>query len=88
MFRVVTLISIMTEAEFVCRFRREPSGAWVCTKPIKIDAPSGPVYIHEGQNFSPGALFMGNELAKELDRMAAMQRAASKLSNQALASAA
>ena len=79
---------MMTEAEFVGRFRREQCGAWVCTKPIKIAAPGGPVYIHENQNFSPGALFMGLDLARELDRMAAMQRAASKLSDQAFASAA
>jgi hypothetical protein len=78
----------MTEAEFVSRFQREPTGAWACTNPIKIDGPNGPVLITQGQSFSPGALFMGLDLAKELDRMAAIQRAASKLAGEGFASAA
>jgi hypothetical protein len=78
----------MTEAEFVSRFQREPIGSWICTKPIKIDGPNGPLFITPGQSFSPGALFLGIDLAKELDRMAAIQRAASKLAGEAFASAA
>jgi hypothetical protein len=78
----------MTEAEFVARFQREPTGSWICTKPIKIDGPNGPLFITAGQSFSPGALFLGIDLAKELDRMAAVQRAASKLAGGAFASAA
>jgi len=78
----------MTEAEFVSRFQREPTGAWACTKPIKIDAPNGPVLITQGQSFSPGALFMGLDLAKELDRMTAMHRAASKLASATFSDAA
>ena len=69
----------MTEAEFVNRFQREPSGSWACTKPIKIDGPNGPVFIGQGQSFNPGASFLGIDLAKELDRMAAKHRVASKL---------
>jgi hypothetical protein len=69
----------MTEAEFLSRFQRDPSGAWACTKPIMIDGPSGPVLIAQGESFSPGLLFMGLDLAKELDRMAAKHRVASKL---------
>jgi len=79
---------IMTEAEFVSRFQREPMGSWICTNPIKIDGPNGPLFITQGQSFSPGALFLGIDLAKELDRMAAIQRAASKLADEAFASAA
>jgi hypothetical protein len=79
---------IMTEAEFVSRFQREPTGSWTCTKPIKIDGPNGPLLIIAGQSFSPGVLFLGIDLAKELDRMAAIQRAASKLAGGAFASAA
>jgi hypothetical protein len=78
----------MTEAEFLSRFRREPTGSWTCTKPIKIEGPNGPMFITQGQNFSPGALFLGIDLAKELDRMAAIQRAASKLAAASLAGAA
>ena len=78
----------MTEAEFLNRFQREPTGAWVCTKAIKIDGPNGPVLIGQGKGFSPGALFMGLDLAKELDRMAAMYRVASKLAGGAFSSAA
>lgn len=78
----------MTEAEFVARFQREPTGSWICTMPIKIDGPSGPLYIKPGQSFSPGTLFLGIDLPKELDRMAAIQRAASKLAGGAFASAA
>ena len=77
----------MTEAEFVSRFQREPTGSWTCTKPLKIDGPNGPLFI-QGQSFRPGALFLGIDLAKELDRMAAIQRAASKLAGEAFASAA
>ena len=78
----------MTEAEFVCRFQRETTGAWICTKPIKIDGPDGPLLIAQSQSFNPGVLFLGIDLARELDRMAAMQRAASKLAGGAFASAA
>lgn len=70
----------MTEAEFVVRFQREPMGSWICTKPIKIDGPNGPLFIATGQSILPGVLFFGIDLAKELDRMAALQRVASKLS--------
>ena len=75
----------MTEIEFVSRFQREPTGSWTCTKPIKIDGPSGPLFINQGHSFSPGALFLGIDLARELDRMAAIQRAASKFSGGAFA---
>ena len=78
----------MSEAEFLSRFRREPTGAWACIKPIKIDAPGGPVIIGQGDNFSPGVLFMGLDLAKELDQMAAKQRVASKLAGEAFSTAA
>ena len=64
---------MMTEAQFLDRFQRQPNGEWACTKPIKIH-PSGPVMIEEGTSFSPGALFMGLDLAKELDQMAAKHR--------------
>jgi hypothetical protein len=78
----------MTEVEFVSRFQREPMGSWTCRRPIKIDGPSGPLFINPGHSFSPGGVFLGIDLAKELDRMAAIQRVASKLTGGAFASAA
>ena len=78
----------MTEVEFLSRFERQPTGSWFCTKPIKIDGPNGPFFITPGQGFDPGASFLGIDLAKELDRMAAIQRAAARLSNETFASAA
>ena len=71
---------MMTEVEFLNRFQRQPQGAWSCTKPIKVDAPSGPVMIDQGASFSPGALFMGLDLAKELDQIAAKHRSTFKSS--------
>ena len=65
---------MMTEAQFLNRFQRQPSGEWACTKPINVNGPSGPVVIHEGATFVPGALFLGLDLAKELDQMAAKHR--------------
>ena len=65
---------MMTETQFLSRFRRLPNGEWACTKPIKINGPSGPLMIEEGTSFSPGALFLGLDLAVELDHMAAKHR--------------
>ena len=59
---------MMTELEFLNRFRRQPNGVWACTKPINIRGPDGPVVIGQGASFSPGASFMGLDLAKELDQ--------------------
>ena len=78
----------MTEAEFVSRFQREPTGSWTCTKPIKIDGPNGPLVIPQGEGFSPGALLLGIELAKELSEWRQFSAAASKLAGGAFASAA
>ena len=76
---------MMTELEFLSRFQRQPNGVWSCTKPINVNGPNGPVVIGQGASFRPGALFMGLDLAKELDQMAAKhgldpkpQRAAQK----------
>jgi hypothetical protein len=77
----------MTEVEFVSRFQREPTGSWTCIRPIRVDGPSGPLFMNPGHSFSPGVLFLGIDLAKELDRMAAIQRAASRLTGGAFANA-
>jgi hypothetical protein len=58
---------MMTKRKFLNRFQRQPDGAWCCTEPMKIDGPSGPVTIGQETRFSPGALFMGLDLARELD---------------------
>jgi hypothetical protein len=67
---------MMTKGEFLSRFQRQPDGAWCCTKPIKVDGPSGAFTIRQGVIFNPGALMLGLDLAKELDRMAAEERIA------------
>lgn len=67
---------MMTKGEFLNRFQRQPDGAWCCTKPIKVDGPSGPFTIRQGVVFSPGALLLGLDVAKELDRMAAEEHIA------------
>ena len=69
----------MTEVEFLNRFQRRPNGVWACTKPTKIDGPSGPIIIGEGASCEPGASFMGLDLAKELDPMAAKHPSSPKL---------
>jgi hypothetical protein len=66
---------MMTELQFLDRFQRKPSGEWACTKPINVSSPNGPVVIHEGATFVPGALFLGLDLAMELDQMAANRAA-------------
>ena len=78
----------MTEGEFLSRFQREPTGTWTCIRPIKIDVPDGPLFVAQGQSFAPGGSFLGLDLAKELDRMAAKERAASKLAAGGFANAA
>ena len=70
--------AVVTEAEFLNRFQRQSNGVWACTKPIKIDGPNGPIIIGQGASFEPGASFMGLDLAKELDQMAAKHRASPK----------
>ena len=62
---------MMTELQFLDRFQRHPNGVWTCTKPINVKGPQGPVVISQGASFSPGALFIGLDLARELDQMAA-----------------
>jgi hypothetical protein len=66
----------MTEVDFLNRFQREPAGSWTCTQPIKIDGPEGPLFIAQGHCFNPGFLFLGIDLARELDRMASIGRSA------------
>jgi hypothetical protein len=67
---------MMTKEEFLTRFQRQPDGTWYCTKPIKVDGPSGPFTIRQGVIFKPGVLLLGLDLAKEHDRMAAEKRIA------------
>ena len=62
---------MMTELQFLDRFQRHPNGVWTCTKPINVKGPKGPIVISQGASFSPGALFIGLDLARELDQMAA-----------------
>jgi hypothetical protein len=65
---------MMTEVEFLARFQRQEDGSWACTRPIRVDGPSGPIMIEEGASFGSGDFLLGINLAKELDQMAAKQR--------------
>jgi len=65
---------MMTKGEFLNRFQRQPDGAWCCKKALKVDGPSGPFTIRQGVIFNPGALLLGLDIAKELDRWAAEER--------------
>jgi hypothetical protein len=60
-----------TEVEFLDRFQRQPNGVRACMRSTKVDGPSGPIMIDQGASFGPGTLFMGLDLAKELDQVAA-----------------
>jgi hypothetical protein len=62
---------MMTELEFLNRFQRSPNGVWACTNPINVNGPNGLVVIGQGTRFGPGTLFLGLDLARELDQMAA-----------------
>jgi hypothetical protein len=73
LFEAIGGTAMMTELEFLNRFRRSPNGVWACTKPINVNGPNGLVVIDQGRRFGPGTLFMGLELARELDQMAAKQ---------------
>jgi hypothetical protein len=66
--------AMMTEVQFLDRFHRRPNGEWACTKPINVNGPTGLVMIEKGTSFRPGALFLGLDLAKELDQMAEKHR--------------
>jgi len=65
---------MMTEVEFLGRFERQDDGNWVCSHPLRVNGPSGPIMIEEGASFGPGDFLLGINLAKELDQMAAKQR--------------
>ena len=44
---------MMTEEQFLNRFQRQPNGEWACTKPIRVNGPSGPVMIDKGAQLTP-----------------------------------
>lgn len=69
---------MMTELEFLNRFQRSPNGIWACKKPINVNGPNGLVIIGQGARFGPGTWFLGLDLAKELDQMAAKHGLAPK----------
>jgi hypothetical protein len=78
LFEVRGGAAMMTELEFLNRFQRSPNGIWACTKPINVNGPNGLVIIGQGARFGPGTLFLGLDLAKELDQMAAKHGLAPK----------
>ena len=62
---------MMTELQFLERFQPSRMVRGRVQSPSRSTVLSGPVMIDQGTSFCPGALFMGLDLAKELDQMAA-----------------
>jgi len=61
----------MTDQELLSHFRKQPDGTWSCIEPTQLAGPSGNLAILPGEPFRRGALFMGVNIAAELDAAAA-----------------
>lgn len=62
----------MTDAELLSHFQRNPDGSWTTVKPIQLSSPGGgSIGAGPGMTFTRGVLFMGVNLAAELDAAAA-----------------
>ena len=67
----------MTDSELLSSFRREPNGDWTCIKPVLIDGTVRNVAFVPGVTVSRVNLFMGVDIARDLDEAAARQTSAS-----------
>ena len=63
----------MTDKELLSSFRREPNGDWTCIKPVMIDGPARNVAFVPGVTVSHVDIFMGVDLARDLDEAASRQ---------------
>jgi hypothetical protein len=55
--------------EITCRdFRHNQDGSWSPLKPIMIKGPQGSVEMGPGTSFREGVVFMGYDIAKDLDQ--------------------
>jgi hypothetical protein len=61
----------MTDVELLESFQRLSDGHWVCVKPVLIDGTVRNFAIAPGTAISPVNMFMGFDLARELEAAAA-----------------
>jgi hypothetical protein len=57
----------MTDQELLASFRHLPDGNWLCIKPVLIDGPARNIAITPGATISRVNMFMGFDLARELE---------------------
>ena len=67
----------MTDSELLSSFRREANGDWTCIKPVLIDGTVRNVAFVPGVTVSRVDLYMGVDIARDLDEAAARQTPAS-----------
>jgi hypothetical protein len=53
--------------DFVRRFVREQTGAWVCVEAAELTLPSGRIQVAIGTRFTRGTRFMGVDVAALLE---------------------
>jgi hypothetical protein len=51
-------------------FKRNSDGSWTCVADSTIQGPTGSIDVKPGNTFTPGAKFMGVDLATLLDTLA------------------
>lgn len=61
----------MTDQELLSSFRRESNGDWTCIKPVLIDGTVRNVAFVPGVTVSHADIYMGVDMARELDAAAA-----------------
>ena len=66
----------MTDSELLSSFRQEANGDWICVKPVLIDGTVRNVAFVPGVTVSRVGLYMGVDIARELDEAAARQATA------------
>ena len=60
----------MTDQEILSSFQHQPNGEWLCIKPVQIQGTARNFAVLPGASFSQGYMFMGVDLARELDQAA------------------
>lgn len=60
----------MTDEDLLSAFRREANGNWTCIKPVLIDGSVRNVGIMPGTTIFPADMYMGMDLARELEAAA------------------
>jgi len=63
----------MNDQDLLSSFHREANGSWTCVKPVLIDGTVRNMALVPGVNVSRVNLFMGFDLARQLDEAAERQ---------------